>query len=136
MQRKQSALLAKHDKDGSQQVSSHIEQKSVGLGIYDDLPTAGNQVACNALNRQEILGRGREAIRINLNRARQMVRHLPHPNNDWMRRSALLLYERQFGECKFRQQSNPADQIHSSNLFHSLSPKSVSRDYSKLTFRV
>ena len=59
-----------------------------------------------------------------------------HPDIHGMRSSAFVLYEGQFRKLDFRDQSNPANHIHPCNLFSSLSPKSVSRDYSKLTFRV
>ncbi len=93
MQGKQSALLAQHCEDGPQQPGAHIEWTSAGLRAHDNLPPIGNQIASNAVDAQEVLRCGREAIGIDLDGPRQMIRNLAQSNSDRMRSGPLVLYE-------------------------------------------
>ena len=102
MQRKQSALLAQHNEDGAQQVSSHVEWESTRIRLYHNLASAGHQVTRDPWNAQKILRGGGEAIRIQLNRIRQMAGHAAQSDVDRMQRSVVVLYERQFRKRNFR----------------------------------
>ena len=75
MQWKQSALLAKDDKDGAQQVRSHVQRNGVGIGVDDNLPALGNQVTCDSCNTQKVLRGGRETIGIDFGGIPQLARY-------------------------------------------------------------